>query len=332
MAKGETPLKLNLGCGTDHRNGWVNIDAVPDVKPDLLHDLHKPLPFADQSVRHILAQDILEHFTKEDAQKVIAEIGRVLEVGGTVEVRVPNVDEIIQRFSQYKETRNEFLYGTTLHTGVFGAHKVGYTPEMMVRFMMEQALELKTLELEETNFHFVFEKVAAARHLSSIVFFGKLDKHTTQVVKATLDQLRQQGTNVRWIDLNGLKSYWQFFLEIFRNSAQMVLLSGLWPHIFGTMFTAITDTPVTWLEEKGSIVEINRWLKLPRFFYYLVKDSPETVLATSENVKDSLTRRHVPLELLRVVDLKAKDGSAQFAVALQRAFWKSEAKRVVARH
>lgn len=325
-----TPLKLNLGCGIDHREGWVNIDAVPDVQPDLLHDLHQPLPFPDHSVKQVLAQDILEHFTKEDAQKVITEIGRVLEVGGTVEVRVPNVDEIIERFSHYKETRNEFLYGTTLHTGIFGAHKVGYTPEMMVRFMMEHGLELKTLELEETNFHFVFEKVAAARSLRSLVFFGKVEQDTTKVVKTTLEQLRQQGTDVRWIELNGLRSYWKVFMELFRNSPQLVLFSGLWPQVFGTVCAVIMGTSVAWLEEKGDQVEINRWFKLPRLLYYLVKDSPETVLVTSDNVKSNLTRRHVPLELLHVIALNAKDGSTQLAVSLRRGFWKSEAKRVVA--
>lgn len=332
FTQGNTLLKLNLGCGTDHRESWVNIDAVADVKPDLLHDLHEPLPFPDHSVNQVLAQDILEHFTKEDAQKVIAEIGRVLEIGGTVEVRVPNVDEIIERFSQYKETRNEFLYGTTFHTGIFGAHKVGYTPEMMVRFMMEHGLELKTLELEETNFHFVFEKVAAARSLRSLVFFGKVEQDTTEVVKTTLEQLRQQGTNVRWIDLNGLRSYWNIFMELFRNPPQLVLFSSLWPQVFGTVFAVIMGTSVVWLEEKGDQAEINRWFKMPRLFYYLVKDLPETVLATSDNVKSNLTRRHVPLELLHVIALSAKDGSTQLAAALRRAFWKSEARRVAQRY
>jgi hypothetical protein len=91
-------------------------------------------------------------------------------------------------------------------------------------------------------------------------------------------------------------------------------------------------TPVAWLEEKGDLAEINRWFKLPRFFYYLVKDSPEIVLATSQNVKDTLTRRHVPLELLEVLALHVKDGSTLLAATLRRAFWKSEAKRVVVRH
>ena len=63
MAK-VTAQKINLGCGFDHREGWVNIDAIAAVHPTSFM-ICTSLPFADDSVIEVLAQDILEHFTKE---------------------------------------------------------------------------------------------------------------------------------------------------------------------------------------------------------------------------------------------------------------------------
>ncbi len=57
-------MKLHLGCGTKKLPGWINIDSVKDVHPDLAHDLRNPFPYPDFSVEEILAEDLLEHFDK----------------------------------------------------------------------------------------------------------------------------------------------------------------------------------------------------------------------------------------------------------------------------
>jgi predicted SAM-dependent methyltransferase len=160
----QTPLKLNLGCGTDYKKGWVNIDVMPELKPDLVQDLLQPLPFPKLSVQEVLAQDILEHFTWEDAHTVVAELGRVVKLGGVVTVRVPNVDAIIEQFANDHEVRNEFLYGTTTYTGVFGAHKVGYTPVRLAALFLLNGFEVTTLEAIATNWHVVFTKTISEPH------------------------------------------------------------------------------------------------------------------------------------------------------------------------
>jgi len=53
-------IKLHLGCGTNKLAGWINIDSVAGCGPDRVLDLTEPLPYADQSVDEILAEDILK--------------------------------------------------------------------------------------------------------------------------------------------------------------------------------------------------------------------------------------------------------------------------------
>lgn len=82
--------RLNLGCGTDIRSGWVNLDStsgIPGV--DVVHDLDVlPLPFADHTFDGILAQDVLEHLT--DPVATLRELHRIMKPGGRLQIRVPH--------------------------------------------------------------------------------------------------------------------------------------------------------------------------------------------------------------------------------------------------
>lgn len=55
-------MKLNLGCGKDKKEGYVNIDSSDEVKPDKIWNLEKtPFPFRENSVEEIIAEHVLEH-------------------------------------------------------------------------------------------------------------------------------------------------------------------------------------------------------------------------------------------------------------------------------
>lgn len=85
---GQAGLRLNLGCGTDIRQGWVNLDCAPLPGVDVVHDLTRlPLPFATGQFAHICAKDILEHL---DYIPLLKELHRILQVGGTLDLQVPH--------------------------------------------------------------------------------------------------------------------------------------------------------------------------------------------------------------------------------------------------
>ena len=89
----EEKTKLNLGSGTDYREGWLNVDlgdrdyVGEKIKIDLAHNLnHYPYPFGDGKFDEIIVYDLLERI--RDIDRFLLEINRILKIGGTCEIKV----------------------------------------------------------------------------------------------------------------------------------------------------------------------------------------------------------------------------------------------------
>jgi SAM-dependent methyltransferase len=82
-------MKLNLGCGRDIRDGWVNIDSAPLTGVDHVVDFdNKPvLPFDDDSVDESEGSHVIEHL--HSPLPFMEELWRVTKPGGTVTFRCP---------------------------------------------------------------------------------------------------------------------------------------------------------------------------------------------------------------------------------------------------
>lgn len=97
-------MRLNLGCGDDVRDGYVNVDFRKTRSSVFPVDLSVfPWPFADDSAEEILMLDFLEHFPYAQTKQILLECHRVLRdvrpiqgtlvpAGTGVVIQVPNAE------------------------------------------------------------------------------------------------------------------------------------------------------------------------------------------------------------------------------------------------
>ncbi len=83
--------RLNLGCGSDIRPGYVNVDYVRTPGVDEVHDLTTfPWPWKSDSIDEILMLDFLEHIPYKKTEDTLLETWRVLCPSGHVNIQVPD--------------------------------------------------------------------------------------------------------------------------------------------------------------------------------------------------------------------------------------------------
>jgi SAM-dependent methyltransferase len=92
-------MKLNLGCGGDVREGWLNVDVRKTHPRVLVLDLEKELlrPFPDGSVDEILAKDFIEHLSWRVVEDFLRDCHRVLKRGGRMYIQVPDLEAIAKK-------------------------------------------------------------------------------------------------------------------------------------------------------------------------------------------------------------------------------------------
>ena len=87
---GKSGLKLHVGCGSNYKQGWVNIDLF-NTTADVALDFREPFPFDDGSATLIYSEHVLEHFEyPRDARHILEECFRLLAPGGVLSIGVPD--------------------------------------------------------------------------------------------------------------------------------------------------------------------------------------------------------------------------------------------------
>jgi len=85
----DLPAKANLGCGTDYREGWHNVDQLQSVKTDQRVDLNElPWLWTNSSFEYVLMDNVIEHL--DDQLGVLNELHRVVRPHGKIVLRFPH--------------------------------------------------------------------------------------------------------------------------------------------------------------------------------------------------------------------------------------------------
>lgn len=315
--------KLNLGSGSDYRKDFVNVDIRSDVGADLVHDITKPFPFSSGTVSEIIAQDVLEHLTLEQQSAFFLEAFRLLVKGGRLFVRIPNNEDIWERFSDDPDTRNLFLFGDTSESGVWGSHKSGHTLGSFLELSAISGFRTSKHSSVTTNYEFEFIKSDLPK-LKGIVFInqtfgmGGAENFMTQLLShfrkskipvaawTTYEpfnkSLKFQGIKagkipvsvdiigdwkglIKGIILLPLASVYYAYLVYKNRQSGTILLSGFTEKILATPWAKFFNVPVVWIEYGPLQSVFTKFFSLPKFLYRLVSKLPDRVIEPSENTR-----------------------------------------------
>ncbi len=113
-------MKLHLGCGKKYIKGFKHVDLLDYSHIDYKVSVDN-LSFAkDNSVELIYASHVLEHFGRDEYEKVLDEWYRVLKIDGILRIAVPDFKSIVNYYN--KTADMESLLGLVVGGQKFGEY------------------------------------------------------------------------------------------------------------------------------------------------------------------------------------------------------------------
>lgn len=152
--RNQSDLKLHLGCGGEHLDGYVNLDKFPTSAADIVISAEN-LPFANGQVVEIYTSHMIEHIPRENLTKTIRDWHRVLCVGGKLIVRCPNFELYVR---EWLEGDYDWRWGWGLKP-IFGHegrgsgmwHLNAFTTDRLEQVLRENGFRTVTCETTETR-------------------------------------------------------------------------------------------------------------------------------------------------------------------------------------
>lgn len=152
-------IKLNLGCGEDIRFGYVNIDIRKIWGVNIVLDLENDkLPFQDNLVSEIIAQDVIEHIHYNKIEFMLRECYRVLKHGGKMYIRTPDLERIYYKAVVRGESLGEMKGYKLLSYLIFGGYKNEYdvhrcvfTKELLVQLLENIGFTIGYIKNDNSN-------------------------------------------------------------------------------------------------------------------------------------------------------------------------------------
>jgi len=105
-------MKLNLGCGKNKKEGYLNCDISSEINPDKVVNITEKLPFDNNSVSEIFISHTLEH--THEPLEVLREFYRICKHEATIKILVPyfsseSAFSQIDHYSFFSYTTFDFL-------------------------------------------------------------------------------------------------------------------------------------------------------------------------------------------------------------------------------
>jgi predicted SAM-dependent methyltransferase len=102
------PRIMRMFLSSGHRDILNNYEQLIRKHTFIRHDCRKPLPFTDGTIDHILCSHFLEHVFASEAEEIISDFRRVLKLGGTIHIILPDILEMARKYVKAASVINPF--------------------------------------------------------------------------------------------------------------------------------------------------------------------------------------------------------------------------------
>ena len=154
FSAGDWPKKLNLGCGFDHRDGYLNVDLNEFHDPDLVADVTDLAMLPSSYYDEIVACDVLEHLPRHMTEASLSEWNRLLTTGGVLKLQIPSLFDLVDLFRrpenlvpERQQLMMQCLFGTQAYTG--DTHFTSFTRPLLEFQLREEGFEVSDWRLRD---------------------------------------------------------------------------------------------------------------------------------------------------------------------------------------
>ena len=146
-------MKLNIGCGFNILDGYVNVDKMPTTPKTVVMDL-MALDFENGVASEIYMRHVIEHFFEDQINTLLAACARILQPGGKLVIETPDFERIMYAW------QNNILDKTVLNAIIFGfaasvstrerelhmMHKYAFDEALLTQFLSNHGLSVVEVE------------------------------------------------------------------------------------------------------------------------------------------------------------------------------------------
>ncbi|MCP8467849.1 hypothetical protein NK553_28255 [Pseudomonas sp. ZM23] len=122
--------KINIGCGYNKLDGYLNLDCDPACQPDILIQDNDLYSLPRNHFVEVFAKDVLEHIPREHMMSALFDWASILRMGGTLYVQtswIYGIIDIMRQANDFETVHNWkiCLFGNQVHPGDW--HFNGFT-------------------------------------------------------------------------------------------------------------------------------------------------------------------------------------------------------------
>ena len=151
---------LNLGCGSNKIEDWINADFFGSIKfwkkydnnPEWMLDLRYPLNCDNNVWDGVFTEHTLEHLYPVQVLNLLKELNRTMKPGAWIRITVPDLKKFVSYYCA-KEVHENFLRWSTGCESIRSltqnyGHRSVWDSELLARFLQESGF----INIKEVSF------------------------------------------------------------------------------------------------------------------------------------------------------------------------------------